>query len=282
MAIIVHQLKHIYGEGTAYEKVALHDVNLKIEDGEFIGLIGHTGSGKSTLIQHLNGLLKPTAGSIYYNGEDIHDRDYSRKKLRSKIGLVFQYPEHQLFESSVLDDVKFGPKNIGMEPLEIDLHAYEALKQVGIGEELLDSSPLELSGGQKRRVAIAGVLAMKPEVLVLDEPTAGLDPQGRDEILDLVAKLHKERKITVILVSHSMEDMAKYVERLIVMNQGTVQYDGTPTEVFSNYKELETIGLSAPQVTYVIEALARRGIELPRSVITLQEAVHCIMAAKER
>lgn len=282
MAIIVHQLKHIYGEGTAYEKVALHDVNLKIEDGEFIGLIGHTGSGKSTLIQHLNGLLKPTAGSIYYNGEDIHDRDYSRKKLRSKIGLVFQYPEHQLFESSVLDDVKFGPKNIGMEPLEIDLHAYEALKQVGIGEELLDSSPLELSGGQKRRVAIAGVLAMKPEVLVLDEPTAGLDPQGRDEILDLVAKLHKERKITVILVSHSMEDMAKYVERLIVMNQGTVQYDGTPTEVFSNYKELETIGLSAPQVTYVIEALARRGIELPRSVITVQEAVHCIMAAKER
>lgn len=282
MAIIIHELKHIYSQGTAYEKIALHDVNLKIEDGEFIGLIGHTGSGKSTLIQHLNGLLKPTSGSIFYHGEDIYDRDYSLKKLRSKIGLVFQYPEHQLFESSVIEDVKFGPKNIGMDALEIDLHAYEALKQVGIGEDLLDSSPLELSGGQKRRVAIAGVLAMEPEVLVLDEPTAGLDPQGRDEILDLVAGLHRERKITVILVSHSMEDMAKYVERLIVMNQGTVQYDGTPVEVFSHYKELETIGLSAPQVTYVMEELAKRGISLPSSAITVQEAVDSIMAVKER
>lgn len=282
MAIIIHELKHIYSQGTAYEKIALHDVNLKIEDGEFIGLIGHTGSGKSTLIQHLNGLLKPTSGSIFYHGEDIYDRDYSLKKLRSKIGLVFQYPEHQLFESSVIEDVKFGPKNIGMDALEIDLHAYEALKQVGIGEDLLDSSPLELSGGQKRRVAIAGVLAMEPEVLVLDEPTAGLDPQGRDEILDLVAGLHRERKITVILVSHSMEDMAKYVERLIVMNQGTVQYDGTPMEVFSHYKELEMIGLSAPQVTYVMEGLAKRGIPLPSSAITVQEAVDSIMAVKER
>lgn len=282
MAIIIHELKHIYSEGTAYEKMALDGINLKIEDGEFIGLIGHTGSGKSTLIQHLNGLLKPTSGSIFYHGEDIHDKDYSLKKLRSKIGLVFQYPEHQLFESSVIEDVKFGPKNIGMDSLEIDLHAYEALKQVGIGEDLLDSSPLELSGGQKRRVAIAGVLAMEPEVLVLDEPTAGLDPEGRDEILDLVARLHRERKITVILVSHSMEDMAKYVERLVVMNQGKVQYDGTPAEVFSHYKELETIGLSAPQVTYVMEGLTKRGIPLPHNAITVQEAVDSIMAVKER
>lgn len=279
MALLVNDLEHIYSKGTAYEKKALHDVNIKIEDGEFIGLIGHTGSGKSTLIQHLNGLLKPTKGGIYYNGEDISDKDFSLKKLRSKIGLVFQYPEHQLFESTVIDDVKFGPKNIGMEPLDIDLHAYEALKQVGIGEELLDVSPLELSGGQKRRVAIAGVLAMEPEVLILDEPTAGLDPEGRDEILDLVAELHRERKITVIIVSHSMEDMAKYVDRLIVMNQGTVQYDGTPAEVFSHYKELEQIGLTAPQVTYVIEGLVRRGIKLPHNAITVEQAVDSILTA---
>ena len=282
MAIIIHELSHTYGEGTAYEKTALDRINIKIEDGEFIGLIGHTGSGKSTLIQHLNGLLKPSSGSIFYHGEDIYDKDYSLKKLRSRIGLVFQYPEHQLFESTVIDDVKFGPRNIGMDPLEIDLHAYDALKQVGIGEDLLDTSPLELSGGQKRRVAIAGVLAMEPEVLVLDEPTAGLDPEGRDEILGLVEKLHKNKKITVILVSHSMEDVAKYVDRLIVMNHGSVQYDGTPEEVFSHYKELEKIGLSAPQVTYVMEALARRGIPLPHNAITVEEAVDSIMAVAKR
>ena len=282
MAIIVHELMHIYSEGTVHEKIALHDINLKIEDGEFIGLIGHTGSGKSTLIQHLNGLLKPTSGSIFYNGKDIHDIDYSLKKLRSKIGLVFQYPEHQLFESTVIEDVKFGPRNIGMTPLDIDLHAFRALKQVGIGEELLDNSPLELSGGQKRRVAIAGVLAMEPDVLILDEPTAGLDPEGRDEILNLVSRLHQERKMTVILVSHSMEDVAKYVKRLIVMNQGTVQYDGSPAEVFAHYKELEMIGLSAPQVTYVMDGLAKRGIHLPHGAITVQEAVDSIMEAKKR
>lgn len=280
MALLVNELEHIYNKGTAYEKRALHDVDIKIEDGEFIGLIGHTGSGKSTLIQHLNGLLKPTSGGIYYNGEDISDRDFSLKKLRSKIGLVFQYPEHQLFESTVIDDVRFGPKNIGMDSLEIDLHAFEALKQVGIGENLLDVSPLELSGGQKRRVAIAGVLAMEPEVLILDEPTAGLDPEGRDEILDLVASLHKERKITVIIVSHSMEDMAKYVDRLIVMNQGTVAYDGTPAEVFSHYRELEEIGLMAPQVTYVMEGLAKRGIKLPHNAITVEQAVDSIMKVR--
>lgn len=280
MAIIIHELEHRYEDGSAGEKVALHDVNIKIEQGEMIGLIGHTGSGKSTLIQHLNGLLKPSSGAVFYDGKDINDSDFSKKKLRSKVGLVFQYPEYQLFESTVIDDVKFGPKNIGMDSLKIDMNSFEALKQVGIGEDLLDVSPLELSGGQKRRVAIAGVLAMEPEVLILDEPTAGLDPSGRDEILDLVAKLHKERKLTVILVSHSMEDVARYVERLIVMNHGTVAFDATPGEVFSHYKELEIIGLMAPQVTYVMEGLARRGVTLPHNAITVQEAVDSILQAR--
>lgn len=280
MAIIIHELEHRYEDGSAGEKVALHDVNIKIEQGEMIGLIGHTGSGKSTLIQHLNGLLKPSSGAVFYDGKDINDSDFSKKKLRSKVGLVFQYPEYQLFESTVIDDVKFGPKNIGMDSLKIDMNSFEALKQVGIGEDLLDVSPLELSGGQKRRVAIAGVLAMEPEVLILDEPTAGLDPSGRDEILDLVAKLHKERKMTVILVSHSMEDVARYVERLIVMNHGTVAFDATPGEVFSHYKELEKIGLMAPQVTYVMEGLARRGVTLPHNAITVQEAVDSILQAR--
>lgn len=280
MAIIIHELEHRYEDGSAGEKVALHDVNIKIEQGEMIGLLGHTGSGKSTLIQHLNGLLKPTSGAVFYDGKDINDSDFSKKKLRSKVGLVFQYPEYQLFESTVIDDVKFGPKNIGMDSLKIDMNSFQALKQVGIGEDLLDVSPLELSGGQKRRVAIAGVLAMEPEVLILDEPTAGLDPSGRDEILDLVAKLHKERNLTVILVSHSMEDVARYVERLIVMNHGTVAFDATPGEVFSHYKELEKIGLMAPQVTYVMEGLARRGVTLPHNAITVQEAVDSILQAR--
>ena len=280
MTILVNELEHIYSRGTAYEKKALHNVNLRMENGEMIGLIGHTGSGKSTLIQHLNGLLKPTGGGVYYDGADISDKDFSLKKLRSKVGLVFQYPEHQLFESTVIEDVKFGPRNIGMEPLDVDMHAFEALRQVGIEEELLDVSPLELSGGQKRRVAIAGVLAMEPEVLILDEPTAGLDPSGRDEILDLVKKLHEERGITVIIVSHSMEDMARYVNRLVVMDKGTIAYDGTPAEVFSHYRELEKLGLMAPQVTYVIEGLAKRGIFLPHNAITVEQAVASILAAR--
>ena len=280
MAIIIHELEHRYEDGSAGEKVALHDVNIKIEQGEMIGLIGHTGSGKTTLNQHLKGLLKPTSGAVFYDGKDINDSDFSKKKLRSKVGLVFQYPEYQLFESTVIDDVKFGPKNIGMDSLKIDMNSFQALKQVGIGEDLLDVSPLELSGGQKRRVAIAGVLAMEPEVLILDEPTAGLDPSGRDEILDLVAKLHKERNLTVILVSHSMEDVARYVERLIVMNHGTVAFDATPGEVFSHYKELEKIGLMAPQVTYVMEGLARRRVTLPHNAITVQEAVDSILQAR--
>lgn len=272
MSMIINHLGYTYSKGTAFEKTALTDINLKIEDGEFIGLIGHTGSGKSTLIQHLNGLLKATEGGVFYNGQDIYDEDYSLKELRSKVGLVFQYPEYQLFETSVLEDVKFGPKNLGIDNLHVELRAFEALKQVGIGEELLDVSPLDLSGGQKRRVAIAGVLAMEPEVLILDEPTAGLDPKGRDEIYDLIKKLHRERKITVIIVSHSMEDMAKYVDRLIVMNDGQIMYDDSPKKVFSHVEELEKMGLSAPQITYVMKGLKERGINVATDIFTVEEA----------
>lgn len=272
MAILVDKINYIYSPGTAYKKHALKDIEIEIKDGEFIGLIGHTGSGKSTLIQHLNGLVKATSGSIYYNGENIYDKGYNMKKLRSKVGLVFQYPEHQLFETTVYKDVCFGPKNLGLDKLEVDLRAYEALKMVGIGEELLDASPFELSGGQKRRVAIAGVLAMKPEVLILDEPTAGLDPKGRDEILNQIAKLHSESKITIILVSHSMEDIARYADRLIVMDHGRIAYNDTPRQVFSHYKELEKIGLAAPQVTYVMNQLKESGIPVRTSATTVAEA----------
>ena len=283
MAIILDKVNYVYSEGTAYEKQALKNINLKINDGEFIGLIGHTGSGKSTLTQHLNGLVRATSGTIYYNGQDIYDKDYNMKELRSKVGLVFQYPEHQLFETTIIKDVKFGPSNLGIPNLEVDLRAYEALKQVGIGEDMLDLSPFELSGGQKRRVAIAGVLAMKPEVLILDEPTAGLDPKGRDEILDQIAYLHKERNITVILVSHSMEDVAKYVDRLIVMNDGQVMYDDIPKNVFANYKELEKIGLAAPQVTYVVNQLREKGIPIRTDATTIEEACREILVlAKEK
>ena len=277
MAIHIDHLNYIYSAGTAYERHALKDINLTIPDGQFIGLIGHTGSGKSTLIQHLNGLIKPSDGFIYYNGRDIWDEDFSRKELRTKVGLVFQYPEHQLFETTVVKDVEFGPKNMKLPQLEVNMRTFEAIKLVGISDELYDASPFELSGGQKRRVAIAGVLAMKPDVLILDEPTAGLDPMGRDEILDQIAKIQKERKITVILVSHSMEDVAKYVDRLIVMDHGCVRFDGTPKEVFRHYKELETMGLAAPQVTYVCEELNRLGIPVGEAT-TVTEAKDAILA----
>ncbi|MDF2611497.1 MAG: ecfA1 [Lachnospiraceae bacterium] len=272
MSIIVDKLNYIYSPGTAYQKHALKDINLEILDGEFIGLIGHTGSGKSTFIQHLNGLIKATSGGIYYNGENIYDAGYHMKALRSKVGLVFQYPEHQLFETTVFKDVCFGPRNQGLDELQVELRAYEALKMVGIDNDLLDASPFELSGGQKRRVAIAGVLAMKPEVLILDEPTAGLDPKGRDEILEQIAKLHKESKLTIILVSHSMEDVAKYVDRLIVMNRGEIAFNDTPREVFGHYKELERIGLAAPQVTYVMNELRKHGIPVSVKATTVEEA----------
>ncbi|MDF2474032.1 MAG: ecfA1 [Anaerocolumna sp.] len=272
MSIIVDKLNYIYSPGTAYQKHALKDINLEILDGEFIGLIGHTGSGKSTFIQHLNGLIKATSGGIYYNGENIYDAGFNMKSLRSKVGLVFQYPEHQLFETTVFKDVCFGPRNQGLDELQVELRAYEALKMVGIDNDLLDASPFELSGGQKRRVAIAGVLAMKPEVLILDEPTAGLDPKGRDEILEQIAKLHTESKLTIILVSHSMEDVAKYVDRLIVMNRGEIAFNDTPREVFGHYKELERIGLAAPQVTYVMNELRKRGIPVSIKATTVEEA----------
>ena len=277
MSIILDKVNYVYSEKTAYEIHALKDINLKIEDGEFIGIIGHTGSGKSTLIQHLNGLVKATSGGIYYNGQDIYDEDFNMKELRGKVGLVFQYPEHQLFETTIFADVCFGPLNQGLSKKEAELQAFTALRSVGLPEEYWYQSPFELSGGQKRRVTIAGVLAMKPEVLVLDEPTAGLDPQGRDEILDQVAKMHKELGMTIILVSHSMEDVAKYVDRLIVMNHGSVMFDGTPKEVFHHYQELEAVGLAAPQVTYLMHELRKKGIPVDGEATTIEEAKASIL-----
>ncbi|MBF1014396.1 MAG: energy-coupling factor transporter ATPase [Lachnospiraceae bacterium] len=278
MLLIADHISYIYSPGTAYEKKALDDVSLTINKGEFVGIIGHTGSGKSTLIQHFNGLEKATSGTIYFDGQDIYDKDFNMKSLRSRVGLVFQYPEHQLFETTVLEDVKFGPKNLGLSKVEVDLRAFEAIKQVGLSEKCYDDSPFELSGGQKRRVAIAGVLAMKPEILILDEPTAGLDPRGRDEILDQIAKLHKEG-LTVILVSHSMEDVAKYADRIIAMNSGKVAFDGTPKEVFRHYKELERMGLSAPQITYVMQAMKELGLDVDTDVSTVEEAKEEILKA---
>ena len=260
MSIKLEGINYSYSVGSAYEVHALRDINLTIEDGQFVGIIGHTGSGKSTLIQHMNGLIRATSGHIYYNGDDIYAEGYDMKQLRSKVGLVFQYPEHQLFEATIFDDVCYGPKNQGLSKEESGLRAFEALKSVGLKEELYYQSPFDLSGGQKRRVAIAGVLAMRPEVLILDEPTAGLDPKGRDEILDLISKMHKERKITILLVSHSMEDVAEYVERIVVMNHGQVMFDDVPHEVFRHYKELEKISLAAPQVTYLMHELKVRGL----------------------
>lgn len=277
MAIKVEDLTYIYGQGTAFEQYALKHVNFEIPDGQFAGLIGHTGSGKSTLIQHLNGLIRQTEGKIFYNGTDIYSEGYRLKDLRSKVGLVFQYPEHQLFEIDVFSDVCYGPRNQGLSQQETEEHARRALRQVGLDEKIWSQSPFELSGGQKRRVAIAGVLAMEPEVLILDEPTAGLDPRGRDEILDQIAKLHKEQRMTIILVSHSMEDIAKYADRIMVMNHGEKVYDGTPRQVFEHYKELETIGLAAPQVTYISHELKDHGVPIDDEITTVEEAKCAIL-----
>lgn len=272
MGIKAENLNYIYGHGTAFEQHALKKVNFEIKDGEFIGLIGHTGSGKSTLIQHLNGLIRATSGAIYYNGKNIYEQGYDMRSLRSHVGLVFQYPEHQLFEMDVFTDVCFGPKNQKLSKEEVENRAKEALAMVGMDESYYKRSPFELSGGQKRRVAIAGVLAMKPEVLILDEPTAGLDPKGRDEILDQIDRLHKEHHITIILVSHSMEDIARYVDRILVMNHGKKVFDDTPKEVFKQYKELEAIGLAAPQITYVVHTLKEQGIPIDDNITTVEEA----------
>lgn len=277
MSIELKHIEYIYGQGTAYEKKALRDVSLRIPQGQFVGIIGHTGSGKSTLIQHLNGLIRATSGELLYDGRNIYEEGYDMKYLRGEVGLVFQYPEHQLFEVDVLSDVCFGPKNQGLTSDECEKRAKEALELVGFPEEAYRQSPFELSGGQKRRVAIAGVLAMKPKVLVLDEPTAGLDPKGRDEILDQISELHKKTGITVILVSHSMEDVARYVERLIVMNRGKKFLDGTPREVFVHYKELEEVGLAAPQVTYIMNELKEKGFPVATEVTTVEEAADEIM-----
>lgn len=279
MPIIIDHLNCIYEAGTSMEVAALKDINLVIPDGQFIGLIGHTGSGKSTLVQHLNGLIQATSGTVYFNGEDIYEKDYDRRKLRSKVGLVFQYPEHQLFEETVFKDVCFGPKNLGLSEKEIELRSYEALKQVGLADEYFYQSPFDLSGGQKRRVAIAGVLAMKPEVLILDEPTAGLDPKGRDEILSLIKKLQTESGMTIILVSHSMEDVAKYVDRIIVMNKGGVMLDGVPKDVFTHVEELEAVGLAAPQVTYIMHSLQKSGFDVNIEATTVEEACESILGA---
>lgn len=277
MSIKLKNVNYIYSPGTAYEKQALKDISLEIPQGQFVGVIGHTGSGKSTLIQHLNGLIKATSGDILYEGRSIYDPKYNLKELRSNVGLVFQYPEHQLFEVDVFSDVCFGPRNLGLSKEETEARAREALELVGFPEKYYKQSPFELSGGQKRRAAIAGVLAMRPKVLILDEPTAGLDPKGRDEILDQVEYLHKETGMTVVLVSHSMEDIARYVERIIVMNKGNKLYDGTPEEVFKHYKELEQIGLAAPQVTYIMHELQEKGLHVSANVTTIEEAADEIM-----
>ena len=282
MSIKLDHINYVYSEGTAYEKHALKDVCLAIPHGEFVGIIGHTGSGKSTLIQHLNGLLKASSGALYYNGRNIYEEGYPMKELRTQVGLVFQYPEYQLFEVDVLTDVCFGPKNQGLSPEECKERALEALKLVGLKEKYYQVSPFELSGGQKRRAAIAGVLAMRPKVLVLDEPTAGLDPKGRDDILDQIAYLHKVSDMTVILVSHSMEDIAKYADRIIVMDHGQVKYNDTPRAVFAHYLELEKIGLAAPQVTYIMHDLREHGLAVDPRVTTVKEAADEIMRALEK
>ena len=272
MSIRLENVNYIYGIGTGYEKMALKDVSLEIGEGEFIGLIGHTGSGKSTLLQLLNGLEKPTSGTVYYQEEDISAKDFPVKKLRSKVGLVFQYPEYQLFETTVIRDVEFGPRNMGLDNLDVESRSFAALKQVGISDDLLDVSPLTLSGGQKRRVAIAGVLAMEPEFLVLDEPTAGLDPRGREELLELLSSLHHEKGVTILFASHSMDDVGRYADRVLVMNDGKIVLDGEPKKVFQYEEELEAIGLGVPVAAHVMNELRRRGLAVETGAVTAEQA----------
>ena len=279
MPLILDHVSQIYNADTETPVKALDDVSLVLPEGQFIGIIGHTGSGKSTLVQHLNGLMKPTSGNVYFNGKDISDKDFDKKDLRKHVGLVFQYPEHQLFETDVFADVCFGPKNMGLSKKEAELAAFDALRRVDFPNELYYASVFELSGGQKRRAAIAGVLAMKPDFLILDEPTAGLDPVGRYEILDMVSALHKDSGMTIILVSHSMEDVARYVERVIVMDRGKVAYDDTPREVFSHGEELEEMGLGIPESARIARMLKSRGINVDPDVLTVDEAADSIYAA---
>ena len=277
--IKVEHLSYVYNPGMPNAVTALDDVNFTVEEGDFVGIIGATGSGKSTLITHMNGLNKPTSGKIYIDGRDLWAEPEKIREFRFLTGLVFQYPEHQLFENDVISDVCFGPMNQGLSREEAEKEAKQALTHVGVKEFNFKKSPFELSGGQKKRVAIAGVLAMNPKILILDEPTAGLDPKGRDDILDQIAELHKVRGITIVLVSHSMEDIAKYVERLIVMNHGEAVFDDTPKKVFSHYKELETMGLAAPQITYIMHALKEHGLNVDADATTVEEARDSILAA---
>jgi energy-coupling factor transport system ATP-binding protein len=298
MSIKILNLTHIYDKKTPNETVAIDNINLDVQTGEFIGLIGHTGSGKSTLIQQLNGLLKPSSGDIIVSGYNITEgldlpRNNKRKvtkaevtarkkrllEVRKRVGLVFQYPEYQLFEETIEKDIAFGPINLGLNEFEVKNRVIDAMQTVGIDYETYkDRSPFELSGGQKRRVAIAGVLAMKPEVLILDEPTAGLDPRGRDEILGQIKRLHDKEKITVIIVSHSMEDMAKIAERLVVMNKGQIVLDGTPKEVFRHIDLLEEIGLAVPQISYLIRQLVKNGFDISPEIITVEEAKNALIS----
>lgn len=277
--LVADHLVYEYSRGTNQLVRALDDVSFTIRKGEFIGLIGHTGSGKSTLVQNLNALLSPVSGTVYFNGEDVFEKGYDRKKLRSKVGLVFQYPEHQLFEETVFADVCFGPKNIGMSRKQAELTAYETIKKVGLPDECFYQSPFDLSGGQKRRVAIAGVLAMKPELLVLDEPTAGLDPKGREEILTMIDSLRSDGDMAIVLVSHSMEDVAQYADRIMVIEKGKKMFDGTPHEVFSHIKELDEIGLAAPEMSYVMRDLKKAGIDVNTNILTVSEARDEILRA---
>lgn len=279
--IRLENINYIYSGDTAFKMQALKDVSMSIYKGEFLGIIGHTGSGKSTLIQHLNGLLKADKGRIYYNGENIYDEKYKMTELRKKVGLVFQYPEYQLFETTVLKDVAFGPKNLGYTKGEAFEKAWNALKLTGIDESIYEKSPFELSGGQKRKVAIAGVLAMEPDVLVLDEPAAALDPKGRDDILSKINQLHLEKNITIIFVSHSMEDVAKYADRIIVMNGGEKTYDDIPGNIFKEYKKLEEIGLAAPEITYIIKEMNKTGMNIPEDINTIHEALAYIKNSYE-
>lgn len=277
MSISLEKVSYIYEDNSDIKKPALIDIDLEIGEGEFIGIIGHTGSGKSTLIQHLNGLMEPTKGRVYFEGKNIHAEDYNIKSLRGKVGLCFQYPEHQLFETTILEDVCFGPMNFGASKEEAVKAAKEALKDVGISEELFGKSPFELSGGQKRRVAIAGILAMKPEYFILDEPTAGLDPEGRVQLLELLKRLNQEQGITIILVSHSMEDIASYVDRMIVMNRGRLEFDGDKEEVFSHQEELEQMGLSVPFFRLLANDLKEKGFPVEGEILTLEDARRAIL-----
>lgn len=276
MSVEVKNLTHIYAKNGPYEKKALDNVTHTFEDGEFVGIIGHTGSGKSTLIQHLNGLLKPDSGTVIYNGTDIFEKGTDIRKIRAEVGMVFQYPEAQLFEETVYKDIAFGLNNYGIKGDEADIRIHDAAKLVDLDYDLLQKSPFELSGGQKRRVALAGVIAMEPKVLILDEPAAGLDPVGRQQILDSIKRLHETKKITVILVSHSMEDMAKYATNLVVMHKGQLKLTGTPKEVFSKPEELLALGLDVPGMCKVMEEIKKLGFNVPDGVFDVEEAADII------